>query len=55
MLREAVHSLELTWGTDNPDLIPVLEVYRSALAAQGSDTTEIDERIRNLREKVKGL
>ncbi len=55
MLREAVHSLESTWGPDNPDLIPVLEVYRSALAAQGSDTTEIDEKIRDLREKAKGL
>ncbi len=51
VLREAVHIFESTWGTDSQDLIPVLEVYQSALAAQGSDTGEIDERIRDLREQ----
>ncbi|MCD4749447.1 MAG: tetratricopeptide repeat protein [Thermoanaerobaculales bacterium] len=49
MLRETIQTLESTWGTDNPDLIPVLEVYRSALATQGSETGEIDRRIHRLQ------
>ncbi|RLE30517.1 MAG: hypothetical protein DRJ61_12705 [Acidobacteria bacterium] len=50
-LPDEVSSSKYYRGPFRTAMVALLEVYQSALAAQGSDTGEIDERIRDLWEQ----